>query len=551
MKDDEDKPEGDNMAAKKIISLKDKVAQRVKETEKLARDSQKKGAGPRKKGGGSGDIDSDFIMDCLNRNELGDGELFKRLYQDDFVFNKSMDTWMSWAGHHWQIDKMDSAMASVEGVARVYQDEAKKISGKINLLLSEEKPTADLQAKRKALNARVSALRSSRRRKNCIHFAHTSRDPIAIDGVQLDQDPWKLPCANGVINLKTGELEPGRQTDYLLKASSILWPDAGIESDFEEWENTLLEIFSGNQNLVDFFRQICGYSMVGEVYQSIFLVMTGRGRNGKSMIVETLSKILGPLSGAIRSEMLLDQNRVASSSGPTPDIMALRGMRMAFASETDDGCRISPSRVKWLTGNDTITGRNPHDKYEVQFKPSHTLFLLTNHKPHAPADDFAFWERMILFPFELSFVDREPKNENERRADPQLARHLESILPNILAWMVKGCIEWQLAGYKLKKPAVIKEAVNDYQRDEDSVGDFIDQCCIVGPDFKVTAAAVYDVFETWWQENVSKRVPLKKRFGQWFGKRFDRTKKGTIWYHGVGLLEKPDQEEEEKKMFQE
>jgi len=514
-----------------------------------------------------------------------------------------MDAWMSWAGHHWKLDKMNFTHASVEGVARAYQDEAKRISVKINKRLADDKPVKDLQTKRKLLNQRVSALRSNRRRNNCLLFAHTSENPIAIDGSEVDQSPWLLPCANGVINLKTGELEDGRQEDYLLKASPIKFPDQGIAAAYpgeilsggipggspgsdnsrddeadkigissggsggvelvesgrgdpgnndaaaggvELWEDTLLEIFSENQNLVDFLRRVCGYALVGEVSESILVVMTGRGRNGKSMIVETISKVMGLLTGPIRSEMLLDQFRVASSAGPTPDIMALRGLRMAFASETDAGCRISPSRVKWLTGNDTITGRNPHDKYEVHFKPSHTLFLLTNHKPHAPADDFAFWERMVLFPFELSFVDRKPKGDNEFRSDPQLGKKLEAILPEILAWMVRGCIEWQKDG-RLIRPTVIKEAVNEYQRDEDSVGDFIEQCCVVGSDFKVKSADAYSVFEEWWQENVSKRVPLKKRFGQWFGKRFDRVKKGTIWYNGVGLLN--DEEEESNPHF--
>lgn len=507
-----------------VISLKEAVEQRVKETE--AKLGSPDDGGP---------IDSDFIMECLNRNELGDGELFKRLFRKDFVFNKSMGCWMSWAGHHWQLDKMDYASASVEAVAKVYQDEARRLSGKINKLLSEEKPVAQLEKLRGSLNERVKALRSLRRRNNCLFFAHTSTDPLAITGLELDQNPWLLPCANGVIDLKTGELEPGRQDDWMLKASPIEFPSEGIHSDFTEWERILLEIFSDNQNLVDFFRRICGYALAGEVHQAVFVVMTGKGRNGKSMIVETLSKILGQLSGAIRSEMLLDQNRVASSSGPTPDIMALRGLRMAFASETDDGCRISPSRVKWLTGNDTITGRNPHDRYEVSFKPSHTLFLLTNHKPHAPADDFAFWERMILFPFELCFVDREPTAENERRADSNLAKKLDSHLPQILAWMVKGCLEWQSIG--LARPQVIKEAVEEYQRDEDSVGDFVDECCIVGPQYKVTASDAYEVFETWWKENVSNKIPKKKRFGQWFGKRFERRKLGTNWYYGVGLIE--------------
>ncbi len=505
-----------------VISMKEKVEQRVKESVQAD-------------GGGSGSgIDSKFIMSCLNQNELGDGELFKKLYRDDFVFNKSMDCWMAWAGHHWTLDKMDFALASVEGVAKAYQDEAKKLSVKITDLEAKGDEAGHLKGQRKLLNQRVSALRSSRRRKNCIVFSHTSKNPIAIEGVEVDQKPWLLPCRNGVINLRTGELEPGRQKDYLLKASPVDWPEAGIESINEDWEEALSEIYSDNNQLVDFFRRICGYAMVGEVHQSIMVVMTGRGRNGKSMIVETISKVLGQLSGAIRSEMLLDQTRVASSSGPTPDIMALRGLRMAFGSETDDGCRISPSRVKWLTGNDTITGRNPHDKYPVEFKPSHTLFLLTNHKPHAPADDFAFWERMVLFPFELSFVDRDPENENERRADHQLGKKLEKDLPSILAWMVRGCLEWQRDG--LKRPTVVKNAVADYQRDEDSVGDFIDECCIVGEGHTVTAAGVYVVFEEWWKENVSNRIPKKKRFGQWFGKRFERVKQGTVKYLGVGLL---------------
>ena len=459
-----------------------------------------------------------------------------------------MDCWMSWTGHHWKLDKMDSAIAAVEGVARSYQDEAKRLSTQITELEAEEKPAAHLKLLRKMLNNRVSTLRASRRRKNCVLFAHTSEDPVAIDGVEIDQKPWLFPCANGVINLKTGELEPGRQTDYLLKASPTNWPDEGIDSVSEPWEKSLLEIFSGNKHLVEFYQRICGYSLVGEVHESIMVVLHGRGRNGKSLLVETKSKAIGALATAIPSEMLLAQNKMASSSGPTPDIMALRGLRMAFASETDDGCRISPSRVKWFTGKDTITGRNPHDKYPVNFQPSHTLFLLTNHKPHAPADDFAFWERMILIPFELSYVDREPENENERRADPNLAKTLEQDLPKILAWMVQGCLKWQKDG--LQRPAVVKEAVEKYQRDEDSVGDFIDECCIVGPNYTVSASAVYGAFEEWWKVNVSNRIPKKKRFGQWLGMRFERVKSGTVKYHGVGLLADSDNAEDQSRIFQ-
>ena len=523
-----------------VVDYKAAVQERVKKAGKKS--SEKKGDPAAESGASGGGIESDFIMKCLARNELGDGELFKRLFRDHFVFNKSMDCWMAWAGHHWQIDKMDTALASVEAVARVYQDEARRISGQINKLTAADPDKhrgriSDLREERNALNKRVSALRSTRRRKNCVSFAHTSDQPLAIEGNEVDQKPYLLPCQNGVLNLHSGELEPGRQSDYLIKACNVEWPAEGLEADWEDWDVVIEEIFSGNRNLVDFLQRVLGYMLIGKVAESILVVFHGIGRNGKSMIVETISSIMGPLAGAIRSEMLLDQQRVASPSGPTPEIMALRGLRAAFASETDEGCRMSTSKTKWITGNDTLTGRSPHDKYDQQFKPSHTLFLLTNHKPRVSAEDFAMWERMILFPFEISFVNREPNpnKPNERRADRDLPDRLAKMGPQILAWMVAGCLLYQQGG--LQPPQAVRDAVKEYRKNEDNLGDFIDQCCVVGADYKASASALYGVFEKWWEKNVSKKVPKPKAFGMWMGKRFERVKDGTIYYNGVGLLE--------------
>ncbi len=541
---------------KRVKKAGEKIREKKAAKGKRAAGGGKTGRGGGGKGGGAGggtagsgmagaggeDLDSEFIMACLSRNELGDGELFKRLFRDHFVFNKSMDCWMVWAGHHWQVDKMNAAAASVEAVARVYQDEARRISGQINKLTAEEDQDKhrgriqDLKSARAALNKRAGALRSTRRRKNCLAFAHTSDEPLAIEGNEVDQRPYLLPCPNGVINLQTGELEPGRQSDYLIKACSVEWPAEGIKADYEDWEVVLDEVFSGNENLVEFLQRICGYALIGKVAESILVVLHGQGRNGKSMIVETISKVMGPLAGAIRSEMLLDQQRVASPSGPTPEIMSLRGLRMAFASETDDGCRLSTSKTKWLTGNDTLTGRNPHDKYDQQFPPSHTLFLLTNHKPRISAEDFAMWERMLLFPFELSFVNRDPSpnKPNERRADRGLPERLEKMGPQILAWMVAGCLKYQKDG--LQPPQVVKDAVKEYRKNEDNLGDFIEQCCVTGPDYKAGASDLYAKFEQWWAKNVSKNVPKQKAFGTWLGKRFEKNTSGTVTYLGIGLL---------------
>lgn len=481
-------------------------------------------------------VDLKFIAECLAANELGDGLLYKAVNDGQVIFNKAMDGWLSWLAHHWTVDTMGRARALVERVVEQYAELLAYTIRQAKDAEANDDPSGNLgwlRSQIKKLRGRINLLHSRGRAHNCLDFSHNCAEPMAIKGDEIDCRPMLLACANGVINLATGALEPGRQDQYLLKASPVSW--AGIDAPAALWEKTLMEILSGDERLFSFLQRLFGYALIGEVRESMIAVMTGIGRNGKSLIVEVLSEILGPMAGAVRSEMLLDQSRLASSSGPTPDIMGMRGKLMAFASETDDGCRVSPSRVKWLTGKDKLTGRNPHDKHEIQFSPTHTLFLLTNHKPHAPADDFAFWERVVLIPFKLSFVTRRPRNNSERVADPLLASKLVDEYPGILAWMVRGCLDYQERG--LDPPPVVKEAVEEYQRDEDIIADFIEECCVVGETLKVGATAMYDIFERWWKKNVSKNVPKQKRFGSLMGRRFERVKDSVYKYKGVGLLD--------------
>lgn len=525
-----------------IKDIRDQVEKRLEEEAALGDGSSGKGD-PKAGGDGDGPPDSKFIRACLYKNMLGDGELFKRLHRDHFVFNKSKNCWMVWQGHNWVIDKLNCfALAAVDNVAKVYKEEAKRVSKQLNSLDDDGDAAmkeGQLKVYKKMLNRRATDLRGPQRPKKCLEFACNSENSIAIDGNEIDQEPWLLPCANGVINLKTGELEAGRQLDYLTKASFIEWPEEGIEAKCPNWENFLLEIMDGNEELVWFLQRLLGMSLIGKVIVGMFVVFSGRGRNGKGTLIETVMSILNKdpeagLAWAVRSEMLLDQGRINSSSGPTADIMALRGRRLITASETDQNCKISPSRVKWLTGEDTLSGRSPNDKYEVNFDPTHTLILQTNNDPHAPADDYAFWERMIKIPFNLSFVTREPTADFERPADLNLKDNLKAEYPAILAWLVRGCLEFQEVG--LKRPAAVKAAVEAYKKEEDIIGDFIDECCVIGDGFSVGATKVYERFVEWWHVNVSNREPKMRRFGTLFTKRFKKVKSSTMKYVGVGLL---------------
>jgi putative DNA primase/helicase len=524
--------------------IRDKVKKRVIEEEK---------AYPSKTDdNGNGKVSSQFIEKCLSANQLGMGVLYRELCAGKVLFNNSANEWLVWAGHTWKTDVMQVAFATVEDVNDRLLDEIGTISGHISWIYGNEKDkekvaarVKELDQKRDLIYKRIASLREDRGRNACVKFARTCREPLAISGEELDQQPMLLGCANGVIDLRTGECRPGRPDQFISRASPVEWK--GLNEPAPKYEALLHEVLSGDDDLVAFVHRALGYAVTGLTHEHVLLVMHGGGRNGKGTLVELLSYVLGPLAGPIQAEMLLDQGRSRNSAGPSPDIMGLRGLRVAFASETDENRKFSPARVKWLTGGDTLVGRHPHDKYEIRFAPTHTLILLTNHKPSAPDTDFAFWERVRLVPFKLAFVDREPSAANERRARKGIVDELKAEASGILAWLVRGCLAYQDRG--LDPPLAVKEATADWQKAENEILDFVEDYCRRDDMAKVQATVLYENFNRWFKANRSPKGVSQSMFGRIMGKRFGKKKElGVVHYVGVELVRQvPDPEGDKKE----
>ena len=512
-----------------MSEYKSQVEGRVAEEAKA-----KAGAAADPKKNGKRELPPNFVDQCLHSNELGDGCLFAFLHEHQFIYSKSAREWFIWTQHHWERDIFEKSSAEVEKVVECYVQELDRVDEIMAEVEKGEKPTLKLEKKKEALLRRINRLRSDRGRNACLRMAHTNKTlSLALAGDEFDCQPWLLPCRNGIIDLRTGELRPGRPEEYLLRASPVEFK--GLTHPAPEWEQALDAIFLGNPDLIAYMQRLLGYALIGEVIEHVLPVFWGQGRNGKGTLLETLKQVLGDLASPIQAELLLDQGRAKSSAGPSPDIMALRGLRLAFASESDEGRRFSPSKVKWLSGGDTLVGRHPHDKYEVTFRPAHTLFLMTNNKPNAPSDDFAFWERVHLIPFQVSFVRRPPVRDNERAADPDLPNRLAAELPGILAWLVRGCLAYQEKG--LAPPPIVKEATAEYRRDEDQLADWTDDRCYLHDGLRSGSSELYTDFRDWWEANVSKKVPSQKKWGKWMSKKFERVKDGTYFYKGIALLE--------------
>lgn len=480
------------------------------------------------------EISSDFIWECFRSNEVGDSMLFNALHKGKFVHNSSTKgEWLLFEGHTWKLDRTGRSLAAVEEVALLYLNEVEKLKVQISEAAAAEDNTRvrNLRGQVEALKKRANRLRSVAGRKNCLECAATNLDPLTTTYEEMDLDPWLLGVANGVIDLRTGKLRPGRPEDMITKASPVEFKS--IDEECPEFQNFLLECI-GDEEVVAFIQKLLGYMLTGLTTLRIFPVFYGaRGQNGKSTMMDIMFHLLGPLAGPIQSEMLTAQRNVKSSSGPTPDIMDLKGKRFVWASETEEGQRFAVAKVKLYTGGDPLVGRNPNDRHQTTFYPTHTLALLTNNMPHAPSNDNAFWIRQCQIEFPYTFIDN-PKEAWEKKAVPGLIDKLKAEASGILAYLVKGCLLWQKDG--MGRPEKIRKATAQYRRKEDQIADYIEQCCKINPNERAGATDLYKVFKFWWVANVNNKPLSQRKFGDLMTLRFEKEQPtGRVEYLGVEL----------------
>ena len=258
------------------------------------------------------------------------------------------------------------------------------------------------------------------------------------------------------------------------------------------------------------------------------------GRNGKDTLEQAISNALGQASGAIAKDILLDMGRQKTAGSATPHLCDLHGKRIAWANEPEKGARFNVSQVKDLSGGGEIPVRPLYAKDYYKIKPTHLLVLLTNHKPHADASDSAFWDRLRLITFNMRFVDN-PQDTNERSKDAKLWDTLEREAAGILAWLVRGCLEWQRSG--LATPAQVLDAGKAYREEEDNIALWMsERCTTANPKDRTKAKELYTDYAEWCKAGNMKAFN-SMNFGLLLAKRFQKAKTNQgIIYIGIRLL---------------
>ncbi len=251
--------------------------------------------------------------------------------------------------------------------------------------------------------------------------------PLATAGDDWNRDPLLLGVGNGVIELGCGKLRAGQPQDMINFFTDVVYDPTAL---CPRWRRFLLEIFQSDEELVDWIWRLIGYLLTGLTSEQCFCLLYGRGANGKSSFLNVLCALLGRYAFNAPFATFEAQARAAIPN----DLAAMVDRRLVTSSETSEQSRLNEARMKMLTGGDPVTARFLNHEF-FTFTPVAKFMLAVNHKPHVRDYSMGFWRRLRLIPFEAQFQGD--------AADRELDRKLLAELPGVLAWAVRGCLEWQ------------------------------------------------------------------------------------------------------------
>jgi len=335
---------------------------------------------------------------------------------------------------------------------------------------------------------------------------------VEIDA--FDRDPYALNVLNGTLKFNwtppageaegkfSVELVPHNPADRITRVCTTAYDPEAAAPLFLGVVKASLPVKLERR----YTQKLLGYGTTGAAHEQVLFMFQGRGRDGKSTILDACRDTLGTYGLASSPSTFLDEG-MKSGSDAAPDLIALSGdTRLAVLSEPKRGSKLNEGLLKAWTSGSPISARDLHAK-PINFRPQAKLIFEMNAFPVAKGDDDGIWRRIrpVLFRHQV------PKDQVDRL----LPQKLRSEWAGILNWLIEGVRLWLLEG--LTPPPELEAVLEDYRRASSPFGDWMADCCLTGdqvqPGDRELTGTLYGSFKEWSEEAGNDRVMSAKAFG--------------------------------------
>ncbi|MDP4006688.1 phage/plasmid primase, P4 family [Methylobacterium sp. NEAU K] len=431
----------------------------------------------------------------LGETDADNAERLTRRFGDRLAYTPGRG-FLVFDGRRWQRDASHQRMAFAERTARAIAAEVGWLSDGRDKAGRSSFATASLS--KGALD----------------RMLDLARNRLAKSDAQFDAHPYLLNVENGTLDLRQGKLRPHSAEDLLTKILPVAHDQ---DANCPVFERVIAQALNRDEDLKAYFQRAVGYTLTGDTTEQVFFFVHGRGSTGKSTLINLIRQLLGDYGLHTPTETILAKQY--DNAIPT-DLARLMGARMVTVIEANWNRQIDEARLKAMTGGEPIAARFMRQDL-FQFQPEFKLWFVANDPPGVRGTAESFWRRVHVLPFDQVVEDNE--------VDPELSEKLHAELPGILAWSVRGCLEWQR--HRLKPPQAVRRATDGWKQKADHVRRFMTEAVVIESNNLVGAHDLYLAYRSWCErhgETPSDTRRFKKAM-EGLDVTHKRGRSGSVW----------------------
>jgi P4 family phage/plasmid primase-like protien len=332
-----------------------------------------------------------------------------------------------------------------------------------------------------------------------------------------------IECQNGILDVDA--LLAG--ADQVMRPHTPLWfsptclpyefnPDA----DCPKWTAFLTRNLADDPGKARLLQQFAGYLVLPDTTQQRAMAMIGEGANGKSVVCEALTGMLGGDNVSTEPlELFADKFRLVNTLGKLANITAEVG-------ELD---KVAEGQLKAFIVGDPMS-------FEMKFKPAFTarptarLLIATNNAPRFSDKSDGIWRRLILMPFTIQI----PEGDRIAGMDKREWWERAGELPGILNWALGGLADLHKEG-RFTIPQSCCTAADELRLESNPARMFLTEHYEAGTGF-VFKALIYQHYKDWCRDR-NYHALADRGFGKEVRRAFKVVKDGKAVNVATGTRE--------------
>lgn len=312
---------------------------------------------------------------------------------------------------------------------------------------------------------------------------------VGVQDKQLEYNPNKICFANGVLDIKTKEFSNFSEKHHIFGAVKYNYNANLGYDDAYLWHRFLEEVLPDIRQR-RMLQEYLGLLFVNRRETNIeaMLFMIGKGSNGKSVIFNTITNLIG------RDNVSnFDISALTSHKDRLLNVAIMNGKRLNYCSDFGSK-KVDDEAFKSLTAGEPQPARrqygNPFMAYDIPF-------IIGNGNKMPPTSDLSngFFRRVLILPFNVEIpIERQNRN---------LSFQLESEYSAIFNWILEGKDRLMRNNFKFSQNEITDAAIREYRENASNVFQWLNDRSFryTGEQSEVRrwlmARYLYDNYEQW------------------------------------------------------